>query len=93
MAKKKETAFKERVLKYLKTIPNLYVRKINQVALRGMPDILICYKGHFIAIELKVGNNKADPLQEYDLEMVRVAGGTAFVLTPENFNYIKEIIK
>ena len=93
MPKKPETLFKEKVQKYLKTIPNLYARKINQVALRGMPDLLVCYKGHFIAMELKVGNNNTDALQEYDLQMVRAAGGIAWVVTPENFNDIKEKLR
>jgi hypothetical protein len=90
-----ETRFKLRVQKRLKLVPNLWQIKVQQVALRGIPDILICYKGHFIAWELKVPPNKVKQgsLQEYNLEMIKQAGGISREVTPENFEQcLKEIL-
>ena len=33
----------------------------------GIPDIIACYKGRFIAVECKAGNNKPTRLQEKEL--------------------------
>lgn len=71
-------------MRELRKIPGVWAEKIQQVALRGTPDILACCNGVFVAIELKVDDNKADPLQEYKLEMIRGAGGKVFVAYPKN---------
>ncbi len=80
----KETAFKIKFRKRLDAIPGLYVTKIQQVAIRGIPDLLICYKGKFIAYELKVPPNKlkVGGLQEWHLNAISAAGGVAKVVTP-----------
>lgn len=48
---------------------------------RGVPDILLCVKGRFMAVELKVGDNRPTPLQEDYLRRIGMAGGMAFVIT------------
>jgi len=45
----------------------------------GIPDLLICWKGGFYAIELKVGFNKATPIQEYVMREIKRAGGQVSV--------------
>ena len=40
----------------------------NQFTRQGIPDLIICYEGQFIALEVKVGDNKPTPIQ---LEMIR----------------------
>lgn len=80
----RETLFKKRVLTRLKEIPRLWVVKIQQVALRGTPDLLMCYKGYFIAWELKTSNGKVSALQQYNIIAIQEADGTARVVTPEN---------
>ena len=82
----KETSFKIKVQNKLKQVHSLYQIKVQMVSLRGVPDILMCYKGRFIAWELKVGKNKASDLQQFHLESIRKAGGIARVVTPENFD-------
>lgn len=84
MAKKKETIFKEKVFDRLGEIPGIYYRKIQQVAIRGTLDIIICFRGKFFAWELKIGDNTLDPLQEYEANWIREAGGIARAVTPEN---------
>lgn len=46
----------------------------------GVSDLLVCYKGYFIALELKVGDYTADPLQISYLQKVRSAGGFGLIL-------------
>jgi len=44
----------------------------------GIPDLLICIKGFFVGIELKVPGNNTTPIQDYTLEKINNAeGGTA----------------
>lgn len=83
-------------LKYVKKLQtNGYpIIAINQhgsaFSSRGVPDLLICAKGKFIAVELKVGNNKPTPLQADYLERIRCAGGITHVI--RDFERFKEVI-
>lgn len=45
----------------------------------GCGDILGCYKGRFISIEVKREDGKLRESQEHFMERVREAGGVAFV--------------
>lgn len=45
----------------------------------GVSDLLVCYRGHFVAIETKMPGKKPTQMQERFLEEVRAAGGEAFV--------------
>jgi len=49
---------------------------------RGVPDLLICYHGRFLALELKMPGNTATPLQQRELASVVHAGGMAVVVQP-----------
>lgn len=85
MSKKKETVFKEKFLPKLKALPGSWVEKIQQRAIRGTPDILMCYYGWFLAFELKgTEDDVADELQKHNLQKIERAGGYSFIVTPEN---------
>ncbi len=45
----------------------------------GVPDLIGCYKGRFIAIEIKAANGKLSKKQEREIAAIRAAGGVAFV--------------
>ena len=69
MPKKPETIFKEKVLEELRKMKNSYWIKIQQLSIRGVPDIIGVVNGRFVALELKKSHQeKADKLQEYVLE-------------------------
>jgi hypothetical protein len=93
MAKKQETSFKEKVQKDLKTLPNIFAEKIQQVGIRGTPDLLLCIGGFFVAIELKIDGEKPDPLQEYKLGLIKKAGGISLTATPSNWDRVFESIR
>ena len=55
----------------------------------GIPDLLVCYKGKFIAIEVKAENGKPSELQLHHIEQIRKAGGVAYILYPKDFDEFK----
>lgn len=59
----------------------------------GIPDILACVCGCFIAIEVKAPNGKPSPLQIHNLKMINNAGGFALLLYPDQFDLFKELIR
>jgi Holliday junction resolvase len=50
----------------------------------GVPDVVACYKGTFIAIECKAGKNKPTKLQEREIARIKEAGGIALVINGDN---------
>ena len=55
----------------------------------GIPDIIGCYKGKFIAIECKAGKGKTTALQERELEWIKDAGGFTFVAREDNLEELE----
>jgi Holliday junction resolvase len=60
----------------------------------GIPDIIACVNGCFLAIECKAGKGKTTALQERELEKIRAAGGASFVVydTPTDMTHLKNAI-
>ena len=70
------------IKKYLATLPETFAWKEHggQYGTAGIPDIIVCHRGHFIALEAKVGKNTPTKLQTVTIEQIRKAGGTAAVV-------------
>lgn len=78
-----ETRFKTWFLSEMRK-RGAWCEKIDQVAIRGTPDVLCCWNGVFIAAELKKDEGTAvEPLQLVKLEQIRQAGGIAELVWPE----------
>lgn len=93
MAKKPETRLKERFLRAVRQLPHSHFEKIQQVAIRGTPDIIGCVNGCCCAFELKRSESaRIDALQEYNLERWSRAGALAAIVTPENIQEILELL-
>lgn len=58
----------------------------------GIPDILACINGYFVAIEVKALNGKPSELQLYNIRKIREAGGFAFVLYPSGYEEFKKFV-
>jgi hypothetical protein len=56
----------------------------------GIPDILCCIKGKFIALELKAENGKASALQKYNIDKINKCGGLGYILYPDQFEQFKK---
>jgi hypothetical protein len=59
----------------------------------GVPDIIACFKGHFLAIEAKAGNNKPTALQEREISKIQACGGHAMVINENNLDTLEFVIK
>ena len=70
------------IKKYLATVPDTFAWKEHggQYGTAGIPDIIVCYHGHFVGLEAKVGKNQPTKLQSVTIEQIRKAGGTAVVV-------------
>ena len=49
----------------------------------GIPDILLCFDGVFLGIELKRPGGRLTPLQNVTLQRIRAAGGEGLVITTD----------
>lgn len=58
----------------------------------GIPDILACINGYFVAIEVKAPNGKPSELQLYNIRKIREAGGFACVLYPSGYEKFKKLV-
>ena len=59
----------------------------------GVPDIICCVDGNFLAIECKAGKGKTTALQDVEIESIRRAGGTALVVNETNVGEVSEFIR
>lgn len=80
-----EAELVKKIIKALRAIPKTEAMKIHgdMYQERGIPDILVCFKGHFFAFEVKrPGKEKnVSKYQALKLERVRAAGGRALVIS------------
>lgn len=66
MANKPETNFRENVVKpFLRGLKNTVDFPIQQRAIKGDPDIILCILGRFVALELKSDGGKLSKIQEF----------------------------
>ena len=88
--KQRESIFKEKVIKFLKGLPNCWFYKTQEVSLIGIPDIIGCINGKLFALELKKDiRSKPSKMQLYILDKVKGASGYAAVTYPEVWNKVK----
>ena len=59
----------------------------------GVPDIIACVSGRFLAIECKAGRNKPTALQVREIESIRKAGGVAVVANEENWDEVRPLVR
>ena len=77
-----EAALVQKIHRYLATVPECFFWKEHggQYGTAGIPDIIVCCRGRFIALEAKVGRNGPTKLQAATIDRIRRAGGTAAVV-------------
>lgn len=61
----------------------------NAYSQSGVPDILACVAGQFVAIEVKGEGGKPSELQELNIKRIRKSGGIAMVLYPKDWEAFK----
>lgn len=80
--KMREKVIENKIKAYLKTIKGLYFFKEHGglYGTAGVPDIICCYKGQFIALEVKAPDGKLTALQEATIKRIKDAYGIAEVV-------------
>ena len=59
----------------------------------GVPDIICCVCGYFLAIECKAGKGKTTALQDRELVAIIDAGGAALVINEDKVAYLHDAIE
>ena len=93
MASTPEGKVKEACKRYLKGLGAWYFMPVsNGMGQVGIPDIICCYKGLFIAIETKAPGKRANttPNQDRVIEAIQKADGWAVVV--DNVDQLHELI-
>jgi hypothetical protein len=90
-----EKEFQRKVIKYLNTLPNTWFFKVwgGGFQRAGIPDLILCIKGVFIAIELKGDDGKPTELQKLNIKEINTAGGIGIILYPTKFKEFKNLIE
>ena len=94
MAKTPEGKVKDKVVGVLKAEGAYYFFPATHGYGRsGVPDIIACVNGRFLAIECKAGKNKPTTLQVREIENIRLAGGVAVVANDENWELVRDLVQ
>ena len=89
-----EKIFETKVKKYIEDSGGFYVKFFaNRMTKKGIPDVLACVNGYFVAVEVKAQNGRPSELQIYHCRKIRDAGGFAFILYPSGFDRFKAFIE
>ena len=59
----------------------------------GVPDIICCVCGYFLAIECKAGKGKTTALQDRELAAIVDAGGAALVINEDGVSSLHHTIE
>jgi len=78
----KEADIVRKILKFLKTVPGCFAWKEHggMYGTAGIPDIICCFNGKFIAFEVKTETGKATALQEATIRKILDCGGEAQIV-------------
>jgi len=71
------------IMRRLKTVPGCFCWKQHggRWGTAGLPDIICCYRGRFVAFEVKTSSGKLSKLQEITIRRIQEAGGEAHKVT------------
>lgn len=77
-----ENEIVKQIKEYLKTVKDCFFWKEHggQFGTAGIPDIIACIKGRFVALEVKTAEGKLTLLQAITLKQIQRAGGIAAVV-------------
>lgn len=59
----------------------------------GIPDVIACLNGVFIAVEVKATRGKPSPLQIVNCRRINVAGGIGVIIYPKDYEFLKSVLE
>ena len=88
----REKQIENTIKKYLASLGVWYIKHhANKFTKVGVPDILACWNGKFVAIEVKTPVGVLSELQKYNLKAISESGGISIVA--RSLQDVKEVIK
>lgn len=94
MAKTPEKRVKDACVEVLKAFNAYYFFPVmGGYGRSGIPDIIVCFRGHFIAIECKAGFNTTTQLQERELKAIATAGGITLVIREDTIDLLRQELR
>ena len=90
-----EKIFENEIKKYLLSLPNTWHFKYwaGPYSKSGIPDIIACVNGHFVAIEVKGPSGHASELQKRNVRLIQESKGYACVVYPKDFEKLKKELR
>jgi Holliday junction resolvase len=89
-----EKNFENKIKKYIESEGGWQVKFFaNAMTRTGIPDLLCCINGYFLAIEVKAENGHPSEIQQYVIGKIRDAGGVAVIVYPSAFDELKNIVQ
>ena len=81
------------ILSYLRSLPSCFCWKDHggMYGTAGLPDILCCIAGRFVAFEVKTDTGRLTGLQDRTLCRIRDAGGAAHVV--HSLDEVKAVLR
>ena len=94
MASTPEKKVKDKVVRILKEHGVYYFFPATYgMGRSGVPDIICCANGKFLAIECKAGNNQPTHLQQREINSIINAGGIAVVVNEDIIDGLPGMLK
>jgi Holliday junction resolvase len=85
----KETIIQRQIQKFLNENRILNWRN-SDTKTSGMPDLMACYKGFLIGLEVKTEDGRATEIQKHKIELIRKAGG--YGIFPTSVKDVRKLI-
>jgi len=59
----------------------------------GVPDIIACVNGRFLAIECKAGGGKLTALQVREIKRILACNGEAIIANENNLDLVRQLVR
>lgn len=90
----REKDYENKIKKFIESVGGWWVKFHGNAFTRdGVPDLLCCINGKFLAIEVKRDDGEPSKIQLHEIEEIKKAGGFAGVYYPKDFDRLKEEIR
>ena len=88
-----EKLFENKIKKEL-TKRNIWHVKFfaNGMTAVGIPDVLACVNGRFLALEIKSEKGKPSKLQLWQIAEIRKSGGIAVIVHPKDYDTLLKLL-
>lgn len=94
MARTPEGAVKEQCVAVFKEFEAYYFfTATHGYGRSGVPDIVGCLDGYFLAVECKAGKNVLQPLQRREIAAIKATNSIALVIREDNIHVLRQVLE